>query len=139
MERGLGGKLDHDWHVDAGTWEVGIPTSGPGSAYNGENCAATILDGNYPPNAYTRLIRHTSFQVPDASDNPRLRFWHWFSFRDLIREKFKLKQMVVFGKAFQVSWKITAVMPGPMVQLTYCLADATVQIGFYFHSEPIVW
>ena len=68
-----------NWHVDAGTWEVGTPTSGPGKAFAGSKCAATVLAGNYPPNAKTRLIRHTSFTIPSADQNPRLRFWHWYS------------------------------------------------------------
>ncbi len=66
--------------MDAGTWEVGVPTSGPDSAFNGQNCAATVLNGNYPAYADTRLIRHTSFVVPSANQNPRLRFWQWYSF-----------------------------------------------------------
>jgi len=68
-----------DWHVDYGTWEVGIPTSGPGAAHQPDNCAATVLDGNYSDGQDTRLILHTPFLVPDASENPRLRFWHWYN------------------------------------------------------------
>lgn len=67
------------WSVSAGTWQVGVPTSGPDSAYSGLQCAATILDGNYPRNSNSRLERIQSFIVPPASQNPRLRFWHWFS------------------------------------------------------------
>ena len=73
------GEWINDWHVDAGTWEVGTPSSGPEEAYSGNNCAATILAGNYSDNVASKLIRHTSFTVPDADENPRLRFWHWFS------------------------------------------------------------
>ncbi|MFZ0390045.1 MAG: hypothetical protein WAN36_06260 [Calditrichia bacterium] len=69
-----------DWHVDGGTWQVGVPTSGPNSAHNGQKCAATVLSGNYSTTVDSRLIRHTSFVVPSASQNPRLRFWHWYSF-----------------------------------------------------------
>ena len=69
-----------NWHVDAGTWEVGTPTSGPNSAHGGTKCAATVLAGNYSEPVNSRLIRHTSFLVPSASENPRLRFWYWFSF-----------------------------------------------------------
>lgn len=36
-----------NWHADAGTWEVGTPTSGPKAAYAGDKCAATVLGGNY--------------------------------------------------------------------------------------------
>lgn len=66
-----------NWYVDHGVWEVGVPTSGPGSAFSGQNCAGTVLGGNYTPNASTRLIR-MPFTVPAASENPRLRFYNWF-------------------------------------------------------------
>jgi hypothetical protein len=68
------------WHVDGGTWQVGVPTSGPDDAFAGRNCAATILDGPYPEPANSRLIRDATFVVPAADQSPRLRFWHWFSF-----------------------------------------------------------
>jgi hypothetical protein len=74
FELGLG-----DWSVDAGTWQVGKPTSGPGAAYVGTNCAATVLAGNYAASVYSRLIS-PPFIVPAANQNPRLRFWHWYSF-----------------------------------------------------------
>ncbi len=66
-----------DWYVDRGVWEVGEPTSGPDSAYSGQNCAATVLSGNYSFNNSSRLIS-PSFTLPNASQNPRLRFWHYF-------------------------------------------------------------
>ncbi|MBG0858682.1 MAG: choice-of-anchor J domain-containing protein, partial [Bacteroidales bacterium] len=72
-ELGLG-----DWYADRGTWEVGTPTSGPGNAYNGTKCAATVLNGNYSANISSRLIS-PSFTIPSADQNPALRFWHWYS------------------------------------------------------------
>ena len=68
-----------NWSVDNGTWQIGFPASGPNGAHSGDRVAATVLDGNYPPNADTRLIRNESFTVP--TDNPRLRFWHWYDTR----------------------------------------------------------
>jgi len=70
-----------DWTVEAGSWEVGTPTSGPGSCFDPSdgNCAATVLDGNYADGVDTRLISDP-VTVPAASEYPRLRFWHWFSF-----------------------------------------------------------
>ena len=67
-----------DWNVTYGTWQVGTPASGPGSAYAGQNCAATVLDGYYPPNADTRIEQLKPFLVPSADLKPRLRFWHWY-------------------------------------------------------------
>jgi len=71
------GNWSQDWHADGGTWEVGVPTSGPVSAHSGNQCAATILDGDYSEGVDSRLIRHTVFTVPSVSENPRLRFWQW--------------------------------------------------------------
>jgi hypothetical protein len=74
FEGGLG-----DWAVDKGTWQVGVPTSGPGAAYTGTNCAATGLAGNYPANMDTRLIS-PSLTLPAADASPGLRFRGWFRF-----------------------------------------------------------
>jgi hypothetical protein len=79
FEAGLG-----DWSVDAGTWEVGVPTSGPATnsagyrTHSGTNCAATVLAGNYGWNVDTRLIS-PPFLVP-SSGNQALRFWQWYNF-----------------------------------------------------------
>ncbi len=61
-----------DWHVDAGTWEVGSVANG---AHSGTGVAATVLDGNYHAVIDTRLISPW-FVVPDCG-TPRLRFFHW--------------------------------------------------------------
>ena len=45
-----------DWSVDNGVWQVGMPTSGPGAAHGGDQCAATTLDGIHPVNQDSRLI-----------------------------------------------------------------------------------
>ena len=71
-----------DWAVNAGTWEIGNPTSGPNSAHSGTNCAATILAGNYPNNVDTRLVS-PAFTVP-ANNGPFLRFWQWINFNNAL-------------------------------------------------------
>ena len=74
------------WSVDNGVWELGVPTFGPPTnalglrAHSGTNCAGTVLGGNYPEIASTRLIRIPSFVVPETNQNPRLRFWTWHNF-----------------------------------------------------------
>jgi ABC-type uncharacterized transport system auxiliary subunit len=73
FEGGLG-----DWVVDNGSWQVGKPTSGPNAAYSGTNCAGTVLAGNYPENADSRLIS-PPFTVP-PSNSPALHFWQWYQF-----------------------------------------------------------
>src|SRR5437667_6293 len=74
------------WYGDKSVWQVGSPTIGPPTnssgfrTHSGTNCATTGLTANYPVGANSRLIRIASFPVPAASQYPRLRFWHWYSF-----------------------------------------------------------
>jgi len=75
FENGLG-----LWNADNGIWEVGEPTSGPGSAFNDLSVAATILAGEYT-NVDSRFIS-PSILIPSisAAEEIHLRFWHWFQF-----------------------------------------------------------
>ncbi len=125
-----------NWYVDNGTWEVGVPTSGPGSAYNGTKCAATVLAGNYPPNANTRLIR-TSFTIPAGSENPRLRFWHWFSISTADYGKVQIKPT---GSPDWIDLSEQYLYSGSDTWSCSYLdlsdfAGQTVQIAFYFFSD----
>jgi hypothetical protein len=82
-ENGIG-----DWYPDQGIWQVGTPTKSAGAPTNslgaqaesGTNCAATLLNANYPayPNSDSRLIS-PPFILPTISSSPFLRFWHWYS------------------------------------------------------------
>ena len=75
FESGAGG-----WEIDNGVWEIGTPTSGPGGCYSGEECAGTVLAGNYPNYTDSRLISPT-ITLPEANgaEEVHLRFWQWFS------------------------------------------------------------
>ena len=44
------------WWADMGIWEVGTPTAGPASCHGGDQCAGTVLDGNYPYHTDSRFI-----------------------------------------------------------------------------------
>lgn len=123
-----------NWQIEGGTWEVGVPASGPGKAYEGQTCAATILSGDYPDAADTRLIKSKTFTVPPASENPRLRFWHWFSFSTKDYGKVQIKS----GKG---SWQdisipytgLSSVWTYPYLDLS-AYAGLSVTISFTFHS-----
>ncbi|MEE8418286.1 MAG: hypothetical protein V3S06_06440, partial [candidate division Zixibacteria bacterium] len=66
---------DGGW-VGEGAWEWGEPTSGPGSAYDGEKVWATVLSGDYPNNAYDALVTgFYTIEDPEAA----LSFYHWYS------------------------------------------------------------
>lgn len=67
------------WTIDNGLWQVGVPTSGPGSAHGGTSVAATVLAGNYPVSTHSRLISPI-IQLPTvaAGEEISLRFWQAF-------------------------------------------------------------
>jgi hypothetical protein len=76
------GPIASDWAVDMGTWAIGRPTAGPKAAHTGTNCAGTVLAGNYPKYADTRLIS-PPFAVPDSTGQA-LRFWQWYNFNNAL-------------------------------------------------------
>ena len=127
-----------NWHADAGTWEAGVPTSGPNASHSGQKLAATVLAGNYSEPVSTRLIRHTSFVVPAASENPRLRFFSWFNFSTGDYGEVQIKVGTAdwqtisnrFGNLGSDSWSY-----GSIDLSQY--AGSTVQIGFYFYSVQV--
>ena len=136
FENGWGGwRVDYigGQVTDFGIWEIGQPTSGPGAAHAGTNCAATVLNGNYPDDRSARLIS-PPFVVPQLGAHPTLRFWHWFSigghdFCDL--------QIKPAGGAWQTLMRYTgdsAVWSRPGFDLSQ-YAGQTVQLGFYFESH----
>ena len=133
FELGLG-----DWSAESGTWEVGIPTSGPGGSYNGTQCAATWLGGNYEDYNSSRLISPI-FTVPSSNDNPRLRFWQWFSFSRDNGTDFGKVQIKVDGETTwtDISGQYThtgsSVWSGPSIDLS-AYAGQSVQVAFYFQS-----
>ena len=121
------------WRVTYGTWEVGSPTSGPGAARTGNNCAATILKGNYCDDRDSRLVS-PPIVVPDAALGPRFIYWHWFNFncsdygevqvREIGGAWTSLSQQYVGAGT---SWTVAS------VDLT-AYANMTVQLAFHFHS-----
>lgn len=75
FEAGLG-----HWVVEDDLWEVGIPTAGPPSAFEGDNCVGTVLDGNYQGYRDSRLIT-PSIRLQQVQGNEKLwiSYWQWWS------------------------------------------------------------
>jgi len=70
-----------DWYTDNGVWEIGSATAGPGASHGGDQCAGTVLSGDYPEYTDSRLIS-PSITLSSVSGDEELsiRFWHWFSY-----------------------------------------------------------
>jgi hypothetical protein len=76
FETGLG-----DWGVWNGSWEIGMPTSGPAECFGGSNqCAGTVLDGTSPNNSYMLFSPAIVLPAIGATDEIHLFFQEWFSF-----------------------------------------------------------
>jgi len=75
-ENGLG-----NWYATNGIWQVGTPTAGPESCFSGNQCAGTILDGNYPVYTDSILVSAaTALPTVTGLEEIHLRFRHWFSY-----------------------------------------------------------
>jgi len=128
------------WYADNGVWEVGIPSVGPDSTHSGVNCAGTILDGNYPSYANTRLIS-PSIILPSLQpgEEIRLYFWQWFRIDEpnfYGPDKGYVQISVNGGNWQSISGTISGYSP-VWTQMSVDLsayADSTVRIGFYFTS-----
>ena len=131
FEAGLG-----DWSAESGTWEVGTPPSGPGGAHSGTKCAATVLAGNYADDTSSRLIS-PSFVVPPANQNPRLRFWHWFSFSCNDYGEVQIKGTNNIWEPLGSPYTGTSSgvwSPAATIDLS-AYAGQPVQVGLYFFSQ----
>ncbi len=134
-ESGIG-----NWWIDNGLWEVGLPTVGPDSAYSGQNCAGTVLGGNYPTDANTRLISpHIILPSRLPGELIKLKFWYWFRINEVIHGNDQgYVQISVNGGSWQTlagpisGWSTTWTQA--YVDLS-AYADSTVRIAFYFISN----
>jgi len=59
------------------TWEWGVPTTGPGSAYSGDNVWATNLDGSYNNSEQSYLTSPTIDLSAYPGLAPTISFMHW--------------------------------------------------------------
>lgn len=128
------------WYADNGTWTGGAPTWGPGGPYSGASCAGTVLTGDYPPNIDTRWVRHVDFTVPNAELNPRLRFWHWYSFSwtDYGEVQLSTDQGDTWTTISpNYTWSGSGVWTQPVIDLR-SWADSTVRIAFLLHAHDDV-
>lgn len=129
-----------NWNVTNGTWQVGKPTtSTPTGNYLGQNCAATVLDGNYPDNADTKLEQLNSITIPSADWKPRLRIWHCYSFAagDTGEVQIKFEDgsfQIVLGPFTRTSGGVWS----PTTVILDAYADSNVQIAFRIVSDNLL-
>ena len=123
-----------DWYADKGVWEVGVPSTGPGSAHSRPNCAATVLSGHYPARANTRLISPEITLEAQSVRRPELFFWHWFN---IYPEDIAVVQVSVAGGPW-VAVSDTFSSNSGWTQYYIDLlpfANTAIRLAFYFTSS----
>ncbi|MCG7854212.1 MAG: choice-of-anchor J domain-containing protein, partial [Methanosarcinaceae archaeon] len=122
------------WYASNGVWEVGIPSSGPGSSLGGYSCVATVLSGSYPGNANSRLIS-PAIPLPAFPQDGALwlSFWHWFSMSD----DYGVVEMSIDGGAWQEITRRFYNYGGGWTQYIVDLSDypgQSVRFAYHFVS-----
>jgi len=130
-----------DWWSDQGIWEVGTPTSGPGGAYSGTQCAATILNGNYPYGPDSRLVsRAIRLSEVAAGEEILLRFRQWWSYSSADKGEVQIDTFDEANGIWLETWETLkdvysydATWHDGLVDLT-AYAGQRVRIAFY-HTD----
>ena len=122
-----------DWSIRTGTWEIGRPTSGPGAAHSGVNCAATVLSGNYWDDT-SSLMESPPLVVPTAELNPILTFNHWYSFSCNDLGQVRVWNGTEWNTLAEFSGSRTTWEPQAKLSLVQ-YAGQTIRLGFYFYSN----
>ncbi|MCI0534491.1 MAG: hypothetical protein L0Z50_04620 [Verrucomicrobiales bacterium] len=131
-----------EWSAERGNWQIGVPGNpdGPQRAHTGANCAAIGLKGKYDWYNYASLLS-PRLTVPEASLNPRLSFWQWFSInggRDCNQASDYGQVLVRLSDG--KSEELSVVFNGTSDWTTALLplrkyAEQTIQLEFYFYSN----
>ena len=125
------------WDVTFGTWQVGVPTAGPSSAYSDSFCAGTMLDGDYPRGVDTRLVSPpVLLERASVDDRIELSFYHWFSV--VTYDSMEVQIRLEGGTWQRVMGPFTGSSPSwtrRSVDLTD-YAGSVVELGFRFFSDP---
>ena len=128
------------WWANNGVWELGIPFVGPDSSHSGQKCAGTILDGNYPDNANTRLISPpVTLPNPSGGETIQLKFWHWFEIENnhdqgYLQISENSGEWITISEVEFDGHGGTPVWTQYVADLT-SYAGSSIRIGFYFTSN----
>lgn len=139
FENGLG-----LWNADNGIWEVGEPTSGPGSAFSSLNVAATVLNGDYPNNNSRFISPSILIPTITSDEEVHFRFWHWFNFASSDSGRVQVSEELSPG--VWSNWKTLESDSSSCGGVwSYQLADLTayggkkIKVGFFLENGMGEW
>ncbi len=127
-----------DISAENGSWEVGVPTVGPMAAHSGQQCAGTVVGGDYPILARSRMVLPpVNLPVNPQDGQVWLRFWQWYYAMDWAEVGYV--QVSVDGGAYQtLPNSLVQIETGAWTQALYDLsayAGHAVRVAFYFESN----
>jgi hypothetical protein len=134
------------WVPDLGIWQIGVPTNPNGPAANaqgsrahqGVGVLATGLANNYTDDRHSRMVS-PALVVPAADQNPRIQYWHWWSFNsgDWGRVQVSSDNGVTWQNlSEQYSTDSSGRWTRPILNLS-AYAGKTIRLGFYFESHNV--
>ncbi|MFC4559411.1 S8 family serine peptidase [Virgibacillus kekensis] len=117
-------------------WEWGVPTSGPGEAYSGENVYATDLDDTYR-NDSDMVLSTPAIQLPEGSANLHFKQWYELESYDFGAYDFAH----IYVSTDQENWETIAEFTGETdgwesygIDISE-YAGQTIYIGFHVSSD----
>jgi RHS repeat-associated protein len=118
-----------DWSTDTGLWTLGTPSDGPSACYSGAACFGTQLDGYYPYNSTSRLIRPAQDLPADLGPDERLelRFWAWYAYSASGTDQGTVEIAVWDGAAWS-DWQ-TLATPAPATNLASAWSRVAVDLS----------
>jgi len=136
------------WYPSNGVWEIGVPSSGPGTPHGGAKCAGTVLNNNYPAYTDSRLMYSVpllpDLELPEVigAEELHLRFWHWFSYSSYdygyiqiqVQDGSDWKNVpgAITVSGVYAEWTLRDVDLTPY-------AGQTIKIGFYHTADRDSW
>jgi len=128
------------WTATDTIWQVGTPADGPPGVYGGIQCAATVLAGNYPSYANSRLIS-PAIELPSQPQDAGLwlRYWQWFKMYEGDGGDFGKVEISINGGDWQDLSLTWVQYKSDVWSQNLCdLSDysgETIQIAFHFQSN----
>lgn len=98
------------WSSLTGTWQMGVPTTGPGSGFDDDTCWGTNLEGNYGYRV-TAVLESTPISLPPG-DSVVFQFQQWFSFNNTDGSDYGEVRVVCDGEQTVVMGPITGSSAG---------------------------
>lgn len=126
------------WEITKAVWTFGTPEVGPTNAFAGKRCAATGLRHDEASVGSSSLVSPPIW-LPAASEEPRLRFWHWFKIHPSHYGEITVRTEGGVEEAIPLKYSTVGIGWTPASVSLTKWGGQRVQIGFHFanYVDPV--